>query len=65
MSPLTSSCAGFVRVLEDQQQAAIQQCCSTESSLSKPDVKTYKLCTVVENGRVVVRPVKSSETKTD
>ncbi|MBW4440966.1 MAG: hypothetical protein KME10_06980 [Plectolyngbya sp. WJT66-NPBG17] len=57
MSSPTSACTGFVSVLEDQQQTAIQQCGSTRSTLAKPHAKPHKLCTVVENGRVVVRPV--------
>jgi hypothetical protein len=64
MSFPTSSCTGSVAVLQSYQQA-VQRHSSTESPLSKPRAQPHKLCTVVENGQVVVRPVESSKAESD
>lgn len=55
MSPATSACTGSIKVLLDDRQTVIQHSESAECSQQKS--KVHKLCTVVENGRVVVRPV--------
>ncbi|MBD1823760.1 hypothetical protein H6F51_14835 [Cyanobacteria bacterium FACHB-DQ100] len=65
MASPTSSCAGFVRVLQDQQYAAIEHCDALKHPLAKPAAKVHKLCTVVENGRVVVRPIESSRSESE
>lgn len=61
MSSPTASCTGCVSVLKDQQQAAIQHQNAAESALTKPAEQPRKLCTVVENGRVVVRLIEPSK----
>lgn len=61
MSPLASSCTGSVSVLCRDRQTAIGHCESAACSQEKPHMKAHKLCTVVENGRVVVRPVDAKE----
>ncbi|GAP98719.1 hypothetical protein [Leptolyngbya sp. NIES-2104] len=61
MSPLASSCTGSISVLLSDRQTAIQHCESAECSQEKLHAKSHKLCTVVENGRVVVRPVAAKE----
>ena len=57
MSSSTSACTGCVNVLQDQQQAVLQHQNGSESPLAKLKAKHHKLCTVIENGQVVVRPV--------
>ncbi len=59
MTSPTAACTGCVSILKDQQQVAIQH--QTQTALAKPDAKPHQLCTVVENGRVVVRPIESSK----
>lgn len=65
MSFPTSACAGCVNVLQDHQQAVIQHQNVSESPLAKPKIKPHKLCTVIENGQVVVRPVEPSKAEAD
>ncbi|MBD1843336.1 hypothetical protein H6F89_07950 [Cyanobacteria bacterium FACHB-63] len=65
MASPTSSCTGFVRVLQDQQHAVIEYCAALKHPLAKPAAKVRKLCTVVENGRVVVRPIESSRPESE
>ncbi|MGG6264563.1 hypothetical protein ACQ4M3_27050 [Leptolyngbya sp. AN03gr2] len=59
MSCPTASCTGSVRVLEAQ-QTLNQHFSFAPSPLTKPKRNPHKLCTIVENGRVVVRPVEPS-----
>lgn len=57
MSPASvPACTGCVNVLNDQ-QSAIRHQESLEHDCALPAPKQQKLCTVIENGRVVVRPI--------
>jgi hypothetical protein len=56
MSPNTSACCAVT--LNQQQQTNIDHCNSLadHNSVSPDKIKT-KYCTIVENGRVVVKPI--------
>ncbi|BAU11051.1 hypothetical protein LEP3755_15440 [Leptolyngbya sp. NIES-3755] len=59
MSCPTAACTGYVKVLENQQTLR-QHDCLAESPLAKPKKQSHQLRTIVENGRVVVRPIEPS-----
>lgn len=62
MSPASvPACTGCVKVLNDQLQPVIQHQEATERLCIKPAPKPQKLCTKVENGRVVVRPIEPED----
>jgi hypothetical protein len=56
MSPITTACCAVT--LNQQQQTHINHCKSlaAENSVSSMHTK-QKYCTIVENGRVVVKPI--------
>lgn len=56
MSPITTACCAVT--LNQQQQTNIDHCHSlaAQNSVSPDKIKT-KYCTIVENGRVVVKPI--------
>jgi hypothetical protein len=57
MSPASvPACTGCVKVLSDQ-QSVIQHQESSEQACAPAAPKQQKLCTTIENGRVVVRPI--------
>ncbi|MBE9011349.1 hypothetical protein IQ250_14140 [Pseudanabaenaceae cyanobacterium LEGE 13415] len=56
MSCPTAACTGSAKVLEAQ-HTLNQHFSFAPSPLAKPKRTPPKLCTIVENGRVVVRPI--------
>lgn len=56
MSPITTACCAVT--LNQQQQTHINHCKSLADQNSvSPDKTKLKYCTIVENGRVVVKPI--------